>query len=894
MGLRYMARRLAFWFRRDQFTEDLREEMELHVHLRSRKLHASGIKENEAPYAARRHFGNVTAHYEASVAVWGWGSLERLMQDFRQGLRTLRKAPGFTAVAVVTLALGLGINTAVFSVVNAVMLRPLPYADSGELASLYEATTHGGPPNLSSSGAALGGRTDPTRTEVSVANLPDYRRARAFAGLANFQLTTAALTGLGGPVQIAGEAVSSNFFDVLHAEPELGRGLLPDDERPGAAPVVLVTHSFWQRRMGGDTEVLTRSITLDSRPYQVIGVLAPAFRSPFQLTLPDAIEYYTPAVFPPGLLRSREDHEINVVGRLNPGYSIGSAQAELDVIGAALEKQYPDSNANVRPMVTPLRNDLARNFSSSLLALLGATILIVLITSVNVANLQLVRAVAREHESSVRRALGASRFRMARQFLVESLLLAAGGCAAGLGLGLALIRILVAAAPNRIPRIHEVSMDWRVFAVATVVATLTGLIFGLAPAWHASQAQASESLRAAGRTTGRKAQAWWRAGLTTAEIALSLMLLVGAGLLLKSFVTLMGIDLGFQPERVVAMNIRLPELRYRGAEPRLQFFQQLEQRVRALPGVQSAAYANRMPLRGGWGGSTNVDTAPDRDADTDKQVVSPGYFATLGIPLQHGRVLTEGDRDGQPAVAVVNQAFARELLAGVNPIGHRLRLGAGAQWMTIVGVVNDIRRGGKDEQINPQVYIPAAQTQLYPVRLGDFAVRTASDPRQLIKAIQSQVLALDKDQPVVDVRTMEELVDASAAPRRFETLLLSIFASVAVLLATIGIFGVLSYVVSQRKNELGIRVALGASPGRIITLVLRQAGVWIGLGVALGVGGALGLTRYLEALLFQVKGYDPWTYALAIALLGTVAITSALIPALRGSRVDPVSALRHE
>jgi putative ABC transport system permease protein len=894
MTPRYLARKLAYWFRRDKFTEDLREEMELHLHLRARKLREQGVREDDAPFAARRLFGNTTAHYEASAAVWGWESLERLLQDFRQGARTLRKAPGFTAVAILTLALGLGINTAVFSLVNAVVLRPLPYAESGRLISIYEAVFHQGPANLSSSGAELGGRTDPARTEVSVANLPDYRRARAFAGLAHCQLTSTALTGLGAPEQINGEAVSSNFFDVLRVEPELGRGFLPEDERPGAAPVVVITHYYWQRRLGGDTDVLARSIMLDGRPYQVIGVLAPAFRSPFQLTVPDTVEFYTPAVFPPDLLRSRENHEINVVGRLNPGYSILSAQAELDVIAAGLAKQYPASNANIRPVVTPLRDDLARNFSSSLLALLGASMLIVLITSVNVANLLLVRAVAREHESSVRRALGASRFRMARQFLVESLLLAAGGCMAGLGLGLALIRILLAEAPANIPRIHEVSMDWRVFAVATVVATLTGLIFGLAPAWHASQARASESLRAAGRTTGRKAQAWWRAGLTTAEIALSVMLLIGAGLLLKSFVTMTGMELGFQPERVIAMKIRLPDLRYPSAEQRLHFFQQLEERVRALPGVQSAAYANRMPLRGGWGGSTNVDTAPDRDADTDKQVVSPGYFETLGIPVKRGRVLTEGDRDGQPAVAVVNKAFARELLAGLNPIGHRLRLGAGSPWMTIVGVVNDIRRGGKDEEINPQVYIPAAQAQLYPVRPADFAVRAASDPRQLITAIQAQVLALDKDQPVSDVRTMEELIDASAAQRRFETLLLSTFASVAVLLATIGIFGVLSYVVSQRTSELGIRMALGASPRRIVALVLRQAGVWIVAGVALGVGGALGLTRYLEALLFHVKGDDPWTYASAIALLGTVAMTSALIPALRGSRTDPVSALRHE
>jgi putative ABC transport system permease protein len=892
MGPRYWARRLAFWLRRDQFTDDLREEMELHVELRARKLHSDGIRADLAPHQARRRFGNLTTHYETSAAVWGWDSFERLLQDFRQAVRSLRKAPGFTTVAVLTLAVGLGVNTAIFSLIDAVILRPLPYPDPGQMVSLYEKTTRQGPVNLSSSGAKLGGAVDPARTEVSVANLPDYRAARAFDGLAHCQLTSKALTGLAAPEQLDGESVSANFFDVLRVQPERGRTFLPEDEGAGATPVVMITHDFWQGRMGGDTDVLSRSIVLDGRPYHVIGVIPANFRSPFQLMVSNRIEFYTPATFPPDLLASRENHQINVVGRLKPGASIASAQAELAAIGAGLEKHYPKSNANLRAVLEPLREDLSRKVSSPLLALLGASLLIVLITSVNVANLLLVRAVGRGHESSVRMALGASRFRMARQFLAESLLLAAAGCLAGLAFGLALMRILLAVAPADIPRIQEVSMDWRVFAAAAAIATLTGLIFGLAPAWHASQAQAAESLKTAGRTKGGKSHAWWRAGLTVAEIALSLMLLIGAGLLLKSFYAVMGMDLGFQPERVVALGVRLPEVRYPGAPQRLRFFEALAERVRVLPGVTSVAYANRMPLRGGWGGSTNVDTAPDRDADTDKQAVSPGYFETLGIPLLRGRVLTENDRDGQPQVAVVNQAFVRQLLPGIDPIGRRVRMGPGNPWMTIVGVVNDVRRGGKEEAITAQVYIPAAQTALYPVRLADLAVRTASDPRQLVPAIRTEVLALDKDQPIVNVRTMEELIDASSHQRRFETLLLLIFAGVAVLLSTIGIFSVLSYVVSQRTAELGIRVALGAPPRRIIALVVRQAGVWIGTGVGLGVLGSLGLTRYLGTMLFQVASTDPWTYVAAIALLGAVALTAALIPARRGANADPVSALR--
>jgi putative ABC transport system permease protein len=894
MGPRYWVRKLAYWLRRDRFTEDLREEMELHVELRARKLRDAGIRADLAPSQAHRGFGNLTSHYENSAAVWGWSSFERLLQDFRQGVRSLRKAPGFTLVAVLTLAVGLGVNTAIFSLIDAVILRPLPYDEPGRLVSLYEKTMRQGPADMSSSGSKLGGTADPARTEVSIANLPDYRSARAFDGLAHCELASKALIGLAAPEQIDGEAVSANFFDVLRVQPERGRSFQPEDERAGATPVAMITHDFWQRRLGGDPDVLARSIVLDGRAYQVIGVVPASFKSPFQLIVPNRIEFYTPAVFPPELLASRENHQINVVGRLKRDASIESAQSELSAIGAGLEKRYPKSNANLRAVIEPLRNDLSRDVSSPLLALLGASLLIVLITSVNVANLLLVRAVGRGHESSVRMALGASRFRMARQFLAESLVLAAAGCIAGLAFGLVLMRILPAAAPAGIPRIQEVSMDWRVFAAATAIATFTGLIFGLAPAWHASQAQAAESLKTAGRTKGGKSHAWWRAGLTVAEIALSLMLLIGAGLLLKSFVAVMGMDLGFQPQRVIAMSIRLPELRYSGPQQRLHFFEALADRVRALPGVLSVAYANRMPMRGGWGGSTNVDTAPDRDADTDKQAVSAGYFETLGIPLLRGRVLTENDRDGQPQVAVVNQAFVRQLLPGVDPIGRRVRLGPGNPWMSIVGVVNDIRRGGKEAAATAQVYLPATQTALYPVRLSDFAVRTVNDPHQLVPAIRAQVLALDKDQPIVNARTMEEIIDASATQRRFETLLLLIFAGVAVLLSTIGIFSVLSYVVSQRTGELGIRVALGASPGLIIGLVLRQAGVWIAAGVVLGVVGALALTRYLGTMLFQVKSTDPWTYMAAVGFLGAVALAAALIPARRGAHADPVAALRSE
>jgi len=889
------CRRLRYLLHRDEFAGDLNEEMRLHLDLRARKLQKQGIPEDEATHMAQRQFGNRTVVQDVSSELWGWTAWERLFQDFRLGARTLRKTPAFTAVAVLTLAIGLGINTAVFSVVNAVMIRSLPYPEPARLVSLWEETSRQPPASFSSSRSSVGGAGGPRRTTVSVANLQDYQQhGSSFAGLAAYALTPKNLTGTGTPERIQGESVTWNFFGVLGVEPLLGRTFLPEDDQPGVSSAVILTHDFWQRRLGADTAVLERAIALDGRPYQVIGVLPREFESPTQFGIKERMQFYVPPAYPRDLLSSHGDHEVNVVGRLKVGVKAPAAQAELDSISANLAAQYSSSNQGMRAVIAPLRDDLVRNVKDSLLALLGAAGLIVLITCVNVANLLLVRAVARRHESSVRLALGASRFRMVRQFLAESMLLAAAGCAAGILLGRILMRLLISAAPPSIPQIESVTMDWRVFAVCTAIATLTGLAFGIAPAWQASQTRPVDALKTTARNTGGKAQARWRTSLTVAEIALSMVLIVGAGLLLKSFILLMGVDLGFQPDRVLAMSINLPALRYGSPVERLQFFQQLEERVKGLPGVQAMAYANRMPMRGGWGGSIILDTAPNANFEPDLQAVSPGYFETLGISLLRGRLLTPGDRAGLQNVCVVNQAFARQFFQGQDPIGRRLARNSGRPWIAIVGVVNDIRRGGKTYEINPQVYLSAAQTDLYPVQLADLAVRASGNPRQLVNAIQSQVWGLDKDQPITDVRTLEEIIDASVAQRRFQTMLLVVFAAVAVGLAMIGIFGVLSYSVSQRTSELGLRMALGAAPRNILALVLKQAGALIAAGVLIGLAGAFGLTRYLQSLLWGVQRTDWKTYAAAVALLSLVAVAAAVIPARRGSKVDPIVALRYE
>jgi predicted permease len=515
---------------------------------------------------------------------------------------------------------------------------------------------------------------------------------------------------------------------------------------------------------------------------------------------------------------------------------------------------------------------------------------LVLIACLNVANLLLVRATGRRRESSVRLAMGASRMRLVRLFLAESLLLAAAGCSAGMLAGMALTRALIALAPTGIPRIETTTMDWTVFAVAAAIAMITGVFFGLAPAWQASQTKPVEALKTASRSSGGKAQLRWRASLTVAEVGLSLVLLVGAGLLLRSFAVVMGINLGFRADRVLAMSISLP--RYRTAGDRLRFFEALESRVRALAGVEAVAYANRLPMRGSWRSGFQLDGSVD-ELTADFQTVNAGYFETFGIALLRGRTPTAHDREGQPPVAVVNQAFGRVFLHGQDPLGHEFLYGDNA-WVRIVGVVADIRRGGKTAAVLPEVYLSAAQTALYPVRLADFAVRTVGNPLALENAIRREVLAIDKDQPVVHVRSMAQVVDESVAQRRFQMLLLALFAAVAVALAVMGIYGVLSYAMAQRTGELGIRIALGANPRGIVGLVMGQAGKLILAGLTVGLAGALVLTRFLESLLFQLRSTDWPTYVCAAAFLAIAAGAAALAPAIRSARVNPIVALRDE
>lgn len=815
------------------------------------------------------------------------------MNNLRYAVRLLLKSPGFAAVAILTLALGIGVNSAIFSILDAVMLQPLPYPDPDRLVSIWEENVGEGPNNSNTSGQNLGGGGH-ARITVAAANLMDYRaQQKSFVSLAGFAVNGMNLTESGPPDRITGEQVTANYFATLGVSPAQGRVFLPEEDRAGANRVAIASDELWHSRFGGDPHFLGSTITLDNQKYTVIGIMPAGFQSPNQFNSTARMMFYVPAAYPADLLAHHGDHEINVLGRLRPGITIEAARAELDAISASLAQRYPGECKNVKTGSDFLSRDISGKVRTSLFILLGAVGFILLVACANMANLLLVRAIGRQREIAIRFALGASRNRVIGELLAQSTVLAGLGCATGLIFGYWTQRLLTAVAPP-MPRLEGASMNGRVLLFTLALSAVTGLICGIFPAWQASKSRPVEAMRASERHLAGSSVMRWRSVFMIAEVAISMVLLVGAGLLLKSFVTVNHVELGIATERVIHMRITLPELRYPTPERRAAFYEDLAERAAALPGIQSVAFANNFPMRGGWSSNFRSEDHPNTSPDADYQAVSPGYFATLGIALQRGRLLTPADRAGGELVAVVNGELARRFYANEDPIGRRFRRHDQAPWAKIVGVVSDVRRSGKTGQMNPQVYFPAAQTALYPVRLAEFAFRSAGDPKQSVAAVQRQVWAIDKDLPVTNVHTYDEIISQSVSERRFQTLLLGMFAALALILAMVGIYGVISYSVSQRTPEIGIRMALGASRGGILKMVIGRAMLLIAAGIAVGAAGAYSLSQYLKTLLFEVKPGDPWTYASIAVLLATVALAASLIPARRATRVDPMIGLRYE
>jgi putative ABC transport system permease protein len=807
-----------------------------------------------------------------------------MIRDLRYGVRMLLKQPGFTLIAVLTLALGIGATTAIFSVVNAVWLRPLPYPEAERLAIVAHENTK-----------------RPGAFELTPASFLDVRQqSKSFAQIAAYFSRDFNLTGSGEPERLRGQVVSAELFSLLKMSPLTGRTFTDDDAEAGATPVVILSHELWQRRFGAQADLIGQTIRLDDRNYTVAGVMPPAFDFPDKET-----ELWSPMTLAADAANDRGSFFMYGIARLNPGVTFQQAQSELDGIGQNLARAFPRSNTDLGFKVASLHENLVSGFKQALFVLLGAVLFVLLIACVNVANLLLARGAVREKELTVRAALGAGRLRLLRQLLTESTLLALCGSALGLLFafwGLRLLKLINPEGAGAIPRLDEVSLDFRVLGFTLGVACLTGILFGLAPALQISKPDLQHTLKEGGRGfTGTHGQRL-RGVLVIAEVALSLVLLIGAGLLIRSFVRLQNVDVGFNPENLLTLRVEMSENKAQETEGRVSFYQAVLEKVQAVPGVEAAGIANAAPvitpgMRAGIVLEEKPDAPPGQPYLANNRVVSPDYFRALEIPLHKGRLLSAQDNAQAPAVVLINQAMARRYWNEEDPLGKRFKFGsrtANTPWLTVVGVVGDIRQAGLDTAPFPEFYTPFTQGHARWAVPRVLFVRTAGDPLSLVAAVKAAIWAVDKDQTIWAVRTMEELVTRWLGPRRFNLWLLGVFAALALVLASVGIYGVISYSVSQRTRELGVRVALGATQRDIVKLIVGHGLVLTLCGVALGLAGAFFLTRWLATLLFEVSTTDPLTFAVIPLLLAAVALLASWLPARRATRIDPLTALRQE
>jgi putative ABC transport system permease protein len=803
-----------------------------------------------------------------------------MFQDLRYAARMLLKNPGFAAFAIMTLALGIGANTAIFTVVNAVLLRPLPFMKPARLVTVWETN-----PKQGEDHGVVGG-----------ANFADWKNQnQAFESLAAYFNWDYNLTGGDEPRRLRAVVVSGEFFQALGVEAALGRAVTPEDDQDGKDDVVVLSHALWQSRFGGSREIIGQTITLNGRSHTVIGVM------PANFTFPDdRVDLWRPMALSPQQTQNREAKWLRVVGRLKPGLSIEQAGAEMSAIARQLEQEYPDSNAGWGARLVPLREEITGKFSSFLFVLLGAVAFVLLIACVNIANLLLARASSRQKEMAVRAALGASRGRLVGQFLTESLLLAVMGSALGLLIVFWLGDALVALSPVNIPRLTEVGIDNRVLGFTLLLSLLTTLIFGLAPAWQASRPSIHEALKEEGRGMAGSSGQSLRSLLVIAEVAVSLVLLVGAGLMIKSFIRLQSVDPGFDPHNLLTMEITLPPARYGQNQQQIAFFQQALDRIKTLPGVQAAGAVQDLPLR------FNVNSFPvsiegRAPSPTAQQplagyrAVTGDYFRTLRIPLLRGRLFTAEDGPDAAPVILINQAMAQRFWPEEDPLGQRLRFGEPSDPVyTIVGVVGDIKHMGLGADEGPVMYQPHTQKRFAWLRWMTVVVRTEVEPLTLSAAVRSRVQEVDRDLPVYNVETMDQLLKNSVAQPRFSTLLLGSFALLAMSLTAIGIYGVVSYGATLRTHEIGIRMALGARAGDILKLVIRNGATLTLIGVAIGLGLSFALTRVMTSLLFGVTPTDAMTFVTVSACLVVVTLLACFLPARRATKVDPLVALRYE
>lgn len=804
----------------------------------------------------------------------------------------LLKHRGVTAIAVLTLALGIGANTAIFSVVNTVLLNPLPYKDPDRLVSLWEnVPTHG-------------------RWRAAPANFFDWKKQNTvFEDVVAFGSAAMTLTGDGEPEQLHGARVSSGYFSVVGVEPFLGRSFTVDEHEPGKGQVVILGHDLWQRRYRGDTGIINRNINLDGAGYTVVGVM-PRGIYPVRPTTSGNIDFdeqqqdfLTPMSFTPRWAATRSAHVLGVLARLKPGVSLEQATTEMNAISARLEQEHAE-NRGEGIIVSPFMNEVVGDVRPALLTLLGAVALVLLIACANVAGLLLAQHAGRSKEIAIRAALGAARTRLVRQFFIEGLLLSALGTVAGLALASLGIKVLLQFVPAGVPRLAQVGLDWRVLGFTMLIALGTCLIFGLIPAWQASKPDLQTALEQSGRTSGPGASRLrFRQVLVVFQVSIAVMLVIGAGLLVKSFWVLQQVDPGFQKAGILTAGLTLPVSKYSEPDQINHFHKQLLERVSVVPGVKHATIAYDHPLTSNWVDSFEIEgrvASPESRSQSANFVpIGPEYFDTVGLKLVSGRRFTARDDQDHPGVVLINESFVKHYFPDENPLGRKMKLGPPARiWdnqkltsFEIVGIVRDVKLAGLEAPSEPAYYIPASQAPLEDMVL---LVRTTTDPLSIAGPVRQAVWSIDPNQPLSNVSTMAKVVDDSIAQRRLNMLLMGLFGGLAMLLSAVGIYGLLSQAVTQRTQEMGIRMALGAQVSDVLKLVLKQGMILALAGEAIGLLGALMLTRLMQGLLFGVTPNDATTFVAVIGVLTTVALLACYIPARRATKVDPLIALRYE
>ena len=867
--------RLRSLFRRGQVEAELNEELRYHLERQIEVNTAAGMSVEEARYAALRAMHGLDQRKEECRDMRRVRLIEDLWQDFRFGLRSLLKRPGFTAIALLALALGIGANTAIFSLVNAVILQPLPYRDPDRLISVY------------------GTRNRSTQGSVGPTDFLDYRSQNKtfeqFAASGSMMLPMN-LTGSGEPERLNASIITGNYFDTFGVRPALGRGFSLENEKTGQDHVTVLSHAFWQTRFGGDPNIVNKTINLDGKAYEVLGVM------PAEVVLPQPAQLWVPINFDADPeMKMRNARFLRGIGRLKEGVTLDQAQTDTDLIAAQLEQQYPDSNTGWSLRLIPLREILVGGSRTMLFILFGAVGFVLLIACANVANLLLVRAAARQKEIAMRTALGASRLRIIRQMITESLLLAIFGGALGALLAVAGVKLLVSLGEDNIPRTANVKIDATVLAFTLLISLATGLLFGLAPAIRTMKENLVDALKD-GIRGGSEATVKnrTRSLLVVFESAIAVMLLIAAGLLIRSLVALQNVDPGFDPNNVLTLRVDLPRQKYNTPEKASNFFEQLETRVAGLPGVEAVGLITDLPLSGEARDMPyRVEGRPATSdiAFVDFRRVNKNYFSAMRIPLRRGRNFTEQEVRQSDKAIVVSQAFVDSVFPNEEALGKRLIIWSGIrnEPYEIIGIVGDTRYQSLQGEPSATMYVPTRE-----LLFVNLVIRTQGDPLSLVGGVRKEVNALDPDQPIAAIRPMTEWVAMSAAGARYRTTLLGLFALLAMILAATGIYGVMSYSVAQRTQEIGVRMALGARPLDVLKLVVRQGMMLVLIGVIVGLAGALALTRVMSSLLFGVTERDPITFVAVAALLIVVAFISCFVPAHRATRVDPLIALRCE